>query len=260
MSYKAGVLSCIFLGVLTGCLPRSYSLTPIETRSTSIWLEDGVDFLVSKKARSVVIAAFAGHTEKSEFAVTIHATNDSNQNQKFIPDRHVQAFIIIPDYQTKIPLTVYSYDGYLELMERRHASAAAWNAVAQGLAIAAAGQGQSTSTTRANATYTDNTGYRGSAEGHASTTTTYTDPLAQQVAANRAERNVSAFNNRLSRAYGNAAESILRRTTLRPGEAVTGVVYIDDLGESVSQLTNDRLVLRVYVGEERHTLQFRRPR
>jgi hypothetical protein len=254
-------LWAILLPAISACAPKSYSLAPIETRSASIWLEDGTDYLISKKKSSVVIAASAHHTERDEFAVFIHASNDSTQNQRFMPSRHIKAFMI-PDTgeRTKVPLHVYSYDGFLELMESRHASAAAWNAFGEALVAASAGQGQSSSHTTASASYSDNYGYYGTASGTATTRSTYTDPVAQQLAQNRASRNIDRFNHQLAASFSSASNSILRRTTLRPGESVAGVAYIDDGGWDLYPASRDRFVLRVYVGEERHTLQFKRLR
>ena len=245
----------------TGCAPKSYSLAPVETKSASLWLEDGVDYLVSRKSSSVVIAANAHHTSKHEFSVFVSASNDSNQNQRFLPSRHIQAFVIPDtDVRTKVALQVYSYDGYLEVLEKRQASAAAWNAFGQAMIAASAGVGTSTSTTSATATYSDNYGYYGTGSASATTNTTYTDPVAQQMAQNAASRNIDQFNRQLAATYASASSSILRRTTMRPGEAVTGWVYIDDSGWDLYAGTRDRLVLRIYVGEDRHTLQFKRER
>ena len=131
---------------------------------------------------------------------------------------------------------------------------------ANSMPIANAGTGSVTSRTDASVSYSDNRGVSGTGYGSATTTSTYTDPVARELAQRRAERNMQALRQNQSREYNDAADSLLRRTTIRPGKQVKGFVYAADGGWSLSSVRNDRLVIRVHVGSERHTLHFTRRR
>jgi hypothetical protein len=253
------ILLIAFLAVVLGGCKKSYTLEPYPTSANQLMLKNGVGFLVSKKKYSSVIAANAFHNEKREFVLFLKATSLGASRKNFIPKDHVKAFFIPDsDERTAIPLTVYNGDGYMRLVAKRQASEAAWNAVAQGLAAANAGQSQATSHTNARATYTDSDGYSGSAYGSATTTTTYTDPVARELALQRAERNTGQLAANHSMTFDRLSESILKKTSLHRKESVSGRVYLDDGGKTLWPESGDRLVFRVYVGKERHTFHFRR--
>jgi hypothetical protein len=255
------ILLIAFLAVVLGGCKKSYTLEPYPTSANQLMLKNGVGFLVSKKKYSSVIAANAFHNEKREFALFLKVTSLGASRKNFIPKEHVKAYFI-PDSgeRSAIPLTVYNGDGYLRLVAKRQASEATWSAVAQGLAAANAAQGQATSHTTASTTYSDSDGYYGSAYGSATTTTNYTDPVARELALQRAERNTDQLAANHSMTFDRLSESILKKTSLQRKESVSGQVYVNDGGKTLWPQSGDRLVFRVYVGKERHTFHFRRER
>ena len=262
LTLKRFIAPAFLCWALVGCFPKYYSLRPVEAhKKTSVWTEDGIDYLVSKKRRSTVIIAGVAHNERREFRAHLKVKNRSGRNVRFVPAEHVEVFFV-PESAEKVahPLRMYSFDQYLALLNRRQASEAGWATFANSMAVANAGTGSVTSRTDASVSYSDNRGVSGTGYGSATTTSTYTDPVARELAQRRAERNMQALRQNQSREYNDAADSLLRRTTIRPGKQVKGFVYAADGGWSLSSVRNDRLVIRVHVGSERHTLHFTRRR
>ena len=167
------------------------------------------------------------HNERREYRAHLKVKNRSGRNVRFVPAEHVEVFFV-PESAEKVahPLRMYSFDQYLALLNRRQASEAGWATFANSMAVANAGTGSVTSRTDASVSYSDNRGVSGTGYGSATTTSTYTDPVARELAQRRAERNMQALRQNQSREYNDAADSLLRRTTIRPGKQVKGLSLI----------------------------------
>ncbi|MCD8266356.1 MAG: hypothetical protein LUC33_04295 [Prevotellaceae bacterium] len=118
------------------------------------------------------------------------------------------------------PVKVYSFSEMSQKLQKSQAWASVFNAVGETMAASQAGK-SSSSTTTAWAGATGGIGYSGVA---ASATTSYNGAAAYQAKVIASDR-ISAYNNTLLAERQAQEADYLKKTTLQPGESISGYLY-----------------------------------
>lgn len=173
------------------------------------------------------------------FKIPIIIANNSMHPIDFDPN-NITAFLIDKKGNEQI-LKVYSADEYMKKVRRSQNWAMALNGLAEGLA--ASGAGYSTSTT--NSSYRGSSSSYGTASafgsggyaygnysgnssyyGNSSSTTTFYNGAAAYQAQVIASNRIAAYDNALLSERAVKNDGYLKRTTIYPGEAITGYINI----------------------------------
>ena len=174
------------------------------------------------------------------FQIPIIISNNSMYPIEFDPD-NVTASLVNKKNEEQI-LKVYSAEEYMKKVRRNQNLAIAFTAIGEGFAASNAGYSSSTTNTSysgysssygsasaygsrgyARASYSGNSSYSGSSS---SRTTSYNGAAAYQaqvIASNR----VAAYNDALLSERAAKDEGYLKRTTIYPGETISGYINIE---------------------------------
>ena len=177
------------------------------------------------------------------YQITITISNNSMQPIDFDPDETKS--VLLDKTNKEIELKVWSYEDYMRKVRRRQN----WNSILAGLAegLSAASAGYSTSTTNTNTYYNGSSNTYGTASaygsggyaygrysGHSnysgsahttSTTVTYDAAAAYQARIMASER-MAAFENAQLADRKTKQEGYLKKTTIYPGETISGYINI----------------------------------
>ena len=153
------------------------------------------------------------------YQIPIIIENNSDTTIEFYPDEITSNLITWED--SIIDLDVYSADEYIRKVKRSQNWSAALYGVALGLNIANAGY--STSTT----TYS---GYTSKGYTYGTATTTTYNPSAAYTAQVNATNDAINFANALNEDRAIKEQGYLKRTTIHPGEIISGYVNIERIG------------------------------
>lgn len=174
------------------------------------------------------------------FQASIVIANNSMYPIEFDPNNITAS--LIDKKGEEYDLKVYSADEYMKKVRRRQNWAMALNGLAEGLAASNAGYSRSTTNTSyrgysssygsasaygsggyAYGNYSGNTSYYGSSR---STTTSYNGAAAYQAQVMASNR-IAAYDNALLSERAAKDEGYLKRTTIYPGETISGYINIE---------------------------------
>ena len=174
------------------------------------------------------------------FRIPIVVANNSMFPVDFDPEK-IEASLVDPKGNGRM-LRVYSAEEYMKKVRRQQNWAMVLNGLAEGMAASSAGYSSSTTNSSyfggssgygrvsaygsrgyASGSYSGNSSYYGSST---SVTTSYDGAAAYQarvIASNR----VAAYDNALSSERAAKDEGYLKRTTIYPGETISGYIHVE---------------------------------
>lgn len=201
---------------LAGCA-TSYGVTPMAAASQDIQYDHGTALVMSKKDHGAVRVAPTATTFQKRIGLGVVAFNDGSQPMN-LGVENVHVFTA-----SGTPVQVFTY----EQLVREAKTAAAWQTFAVALAAGANAYAAAQPTTYN--TYGSAYGNRGYVNYQA-TTTVYnptTAAISNQINQAQTERSLGQISATLNSTLSSLGGSILRTTTVRPGEAFGGQVMVD---------------------------------
>jgi hypothetical protein len=238
---------------LTGCAgSRAYILEPVEGGDISVSYEDGNTVAWSRKPQSSATIFSARHTRGGKYLVDIAVASTTKKAVNFREDRNIKVAVKKGGAEgDPVVLHVYGASEYLNELDqaqRQQTNALMWS---NAIAIATAGTQSVTTTSSATVSAYGTDGYA-QASGTASSTTTYTDPVAQDRAAQQARSSMDRLQDSQRRAREAANVLLLKRQTLTPQKNARGVVVIDDGRIHPRTGKTHFLLVWVEVGDDEH--------
>ena len=207
--------------------------------------QDGVNWLYYNKNGVVIVATNTILRDYGKYyQIKLVISNNTIMPIEFNPDSITST--LTHKKKGDIPLIVYSSEDYMKKVKRQQNFSIAMNALAEGMAAVNAGYSTSSTTTTstnngyantsgnayawgsngtyASANFSGDTSYSGSSST-TSTTTSYNGAAAYQaqvIASNR----IASYENELLNERAIKNEGYLKRTTLYPGDVISGYINI----------------------------------
>jgi hypothetical protein len=201
-----------------GACATTYSVTPLASANQNVTYDHGAPVVMSKKENGAVRVAPTSTAFQGRMSLGVVAFNDGKANAN-LGTENVQVFTA-----GGVPVRIFTY----EQLAREAKTAAAWQAFAVALSGAANAYAASQPTTVN--TYGSVYGSRGGSASYAATTTVYNPAnaaLANSINQAQTSRSISYIGATLDSTLAGLGSSILRTTTIEPGNAFGGNVVID---------------------------------
>ena len=202
---------------LAGCA-TSYSVTPIASSSQQVSYDRGAAMVMSKKDHGAVRVAPTSTAFQGQMSLGVVAFNDG-QTPANLGTENVHVFTA---NGTPVPVLTY------EELAKRAKRAAAWATFAVALSGAANAYAASQPTTVNS--YGSVYGSRGGYATYSSTSTVYNPAnaaLANSINQANTTRSLNQINATLESTLNGLGNSVLRTTTVQPGQAFGGNVILD---------------------------------
>ena len=200
-----------------GACATTYSVTPVASASQNLTYDHGAPVVMSKKENGAVRVAPTSTAFEGRMSLGVVAFNDSKTSAN-LGTENVRVFT-----SAGTPVRVFTYEQLVKEAKTR----ATWQAVAVALAAGANAYAASQPTTVN--TYGSAYGTGGSVN-YASTSTIYNPSsaaLANSINQAQTNRSINQISNTLDATLAGLGSSVLRTTTIEPGNAFGGNVILD---------------------------------
>jgi hypothetical protein len=228
---------------LSGCA-TSYALKPEQGVAQNVTFDHGAAVVMSKKDHGAVRVAPTNTSFAGRLSLGVVAFNDGNKGEN-LGVENVQIFTA-----SGTPVRVYSY----EELAKQAKNAAMWQAIAVGLSASANAYAASQPAT---VNTTGSIYGRGGYTNFNSSTTVYNPAnaaLANSINQANTERSMAQISGTLESTLAGLGESVLRTTTISPGEAFGGNVIADKPKFAKGEDQSLRVVVQ-FAGEQ-HEFKF----
>jgi hypothetical protein len=200
-----------------GACASTYALTPSATAAQQVSYDHGTAVVMSKMENGAVRVAPTSTAFEGRLSLGVVAFNDGKTPQN-LGVENVKVFTA-----AGVPVRVYSY----EQLVKQAKNAAMWQAIAVGLAAGANAYSASQPTT----VQTNGSIYGSGGYAHYASNTTVYNPtnaaLANAVNDANTQRSMSQIGATLDATLAGLGNSVLRTTTIVPGEAFGGNIIAD---------------------------------
>ena len=232
---KVGLsILALTIGISLSACQTTTTLTPQVGAAQEIVYDHGEATVISKKDKSVARIAATDSPVESRLGLGVGLFNSSDSQANVGPENVSVATV------SGTTVRVWTYEALVKEAKTR----AAWMAVA----VAMSGAANAYAAAQPATINSYGTAYgRGGSSTYSASSTIYNPAnsvAAQQMVQANTNRNISQISGQLGEVLGSLKGSVLRLTTVRPGEIGAGVIVIDKPKFKKDEPNNLRITIR----------------